>query len=171
MRHACRATGLGVALAALTLSAACTSASPEEKAAAELSAAATADPGEYGSPVNPSLPNPTDVATDDPVTVAPTDDGEVFITYAQWSNDTSAIEVGGYVAGVIEDDGTCTLTLTRGEVVVTGTVAGTPNASSTSCGGLSIPGNQLGTGHWNAVVTYDSSTSHGSSETVDVEVP
>lgn len=170
MRHACRATGLGVALAALALTAAC-SASPEEEAAAELSAAATADPGVYGEPVNPSLPNPTDVATDAPVEVAPTEDGEVFITYAQWSNTTSAVEVGGYVAGVVEDDGTCTLTLTRGEVVVTGTIAGTPDATSTSCGGLTISGDELGTGHWNAVVTYDSPSSHATSEPVDVEVP
>lgn len=171
MRHASRATGLGIALVGLTLTAACT-ASPEEQAAAALSAAATADPGEYGSPVNPSLPNPSNVATDEPVSApSPADDNDIFITYARWSNAIGAVEVGGYLAGIIEDDGTCTLTLTRGEVMVTGTVAGTPDASSTSCGGLTIPGDQLGTGHWDAVVTYDSSTSHGSSETVDVEVP
>src|SRR3569833_4255032 len=125
MTHACRATGLGFALITLTMTAACTSSPDKEvQAAAELSAAATADPGEYGSPVNPSLPNPTNVATDEPVTLAPTDDGDIFITYAAWNNDTSAGEVGGYLRGIVEDNGTCTLTLTRGEVVVTGTVAG-----------------------------------------------
>src|SRR3954466_12694503 len=110
MRHAFRAFGVGVALAATVVTTACSS-SPEEKAAAALSSAATAPPGAYGSPVDPSLPNPTGVATDEPVEVAPTDDGKVFVTYAQWSNDTMGVEVGGYLAGVVEDDGTCTLTL------------------------------------------------------------
>ena len=56
-----------------------------------------------------------------------------------------------------------------GEATVTGPAS--PDASSTSCGGLSIPGSDLGPGVWSAVVSYESGSSRASSDPVEVEIP
>jgi hypothetical protein len=170
-----RAVLLGASAMAVTATAACSSASPAEQAAASssaaLSAAAEAAPGTYGEPVDPLLPNPTDVATDAPVPVASTGASRVSIVYADWTTTSGAVEVGGFVGGVVESDGTCTLTLTQGSTSVTASLPGEPDATSTSCAGLEVPGAQLAPGTWTAVVTYESSTSRGESPAVEVQVP
>ena len=47
---------------------------------------------------------------------------------------------GGYVSGVIEDGGVCTLTLTQGSSSVTVEGPAMPDATTTVCGGLVVPG-------------------------------
>ncbi|MGY1804692.1 hypothetical protein ACI78T_15535 [Blastococcus sp. SYSU D00922] len=165
-----RARLLGALLIATAPAAACSLSdgpSDEER----IAAAATAAPGEYGEPVDPSLPMPSDVATDTPVSPGPATDARLFVTYSGWNAQSGAVEVGSYLPTAVESDGTCTLTLTRGETSVTASTTGTPNVTSTSCGGLSIPGSEVSSGTWVAVVSYESATSSGSSEPVEVEVP
>ena len=178
MRHGWRATGVAAALAALATTAACGSSDPEEAAAASsssaaaaASAAATAAPGSYGSPVNPSLPNPTGVATDSPAPTAGPESADVVITYSGWIDSSVAVEVGAYVAGVAESGGTCTLTLTSGSRSSRAQVSGEPDASSTSCPTMAVPGDELASGPWSAVISYESATTSGQSDPVEVVVP
>jgi hypothetical protein len=123
-------------------------------------------------PADHTVGNPTDVATDPPRTVAPSTKGaDIFITYADWDTQLRAITVGGYLDGIVEDDGTCTLTLTKGGTAVKTSQPGTSDMASTDCAGLSIPRSKLAPGTWTAVVTYRSRTSSGSSAPKEVRVP
>src|SRR3954449_4709954 len=179
MRSARRATGLATALSALVMTAACTSspapaqvaAASSSSAAAALSAAAEAAPGTYGSPANPSLPNPTDVATDAPVPSPTADSAPVVITYSGWTNASVGVEVGAYVSGIAESGGSCTLTLTFGSRSASSRVAGEPDVSSTSCPNMAVAADELSAGTWSAVVSYESASTSGESDPVQVVVP
>jgi hypothetical protein len=168
MHQRCRLAGASAAaLTALSL-AACTA---ESEAEAEASAATPTQSAVYGDPDIPVLPEPTFVATDPPVTLAPTTAGSLFVTYSGWNEDSGAVEVGSYLPDASESDGTCTLTLTKGATSVDVSGSATPDVTSTACGDLTVPGDQLSPGDWTAVVTYESSTSRGASDPVEVEVP
>ena len=117
-------------------------------------------------------PDPDDgqaVVTDEPVVVT-TAEVPVTVTFYGWNPDTKAVEVGGYVTGVVEDGGTCTLTLTKGATTVTGSTKALPDASTTACGAVAVPGNKVGAGTWRAVLSYSSDGHTGTAEAVDVEV-
>lgn len=90
------------------------------------------------------------------------------ITYAGQYGDT--IEVGAFVPSIIENNGTCTLTLSKDTVTKTVTVSAVNDASSTDCPVMSIPNNQLTSGKWSAKVSYSSPTAEGVSEPRDIEV-
>ena len=126
------------------------------------------------TPVAPDEPNPSSgqtVATDEPVAVeTQTAAVPVVLTYSAWSAADRQVIAGGYVTGVIEDDGVCTLTLTQGSASVTVEGPAMPDASTTVCGGLVVPGSQLTAGTWQATLTYASSTHHGTSASAPVEV-
>jgi len=109
------------------------------------------------------------VATDTPVVVT-TEDVPVVVTYYGWNATAKDVEVGGYVEGVVEDGGVCTLTLTKGASTVRGDKSAVADASTTSCGELQVPGDAVSAGTWQAVLTYASAGHTGTSETVDVEV-
>jgi hypothetical protein len=109
------------------------------------------------------------VATDEPV-VATGSVVPVIVTFHGWDPGAELVEVAGYVAGVIEEGGSCTLTLTRDGQTVTGTSEAVPAASTTDCGGVTVPGDQVTDGVWSAVLTYESAAHEGSSEAWDVEV-
>ncbi len=111
-----------------------------------------------------------DVATDPPV-VATGEKVSVTVTYAGWEPSTREVEVGGYVAGISEDGGTCTLTLTKDGRSVTGTKQASADAATTACGAVAVPGGQVSAGTWQAVLTYRSAAHSGTSEPWDVEVP
>lgn len=89
----------------------------------------------------------------------------VVITYL------STTEARGYVSGVFEDGGTCTLTLTKGTTKVSGTSTGISDVNKTTCGPISIQSGQLTSGDWNAVLSYKSDTASGSSTTQSLRVP
>jgi hypothetical protein len=207
MRHGWRVAGLGAALTAVSLTTGCgpfaqdSAAASASSASAAASAAATAAPGTYGSPADPSLPNPTDVATDPPVSAASSTSAAssapstsvassaasspsasatatarvgtaaVITTYSGWVASPAGVEVGAYVAGVAESGGTCTLTLTSGAGSATAEVPAEPDAASTSCPTLTVPGSKLSSGTWSAVVTYESPSISGKSAPVTVVVP
>ena len=141
----------------------------ESTSPASTSAAAQT---EYGLPttVAPET-DPTVVATDPPVTRAPDADSVVMVTYAVWEPASSAVEEGSFVQGVVESGGTCTLTLTKGETVVTESAPAEPDATTTSCGGIAVQGSRLSSGTWSAVVSYESATTSGSSDVTEVAVP
>ena len=141
---------------------------PTPTATATTSAPTTVEPDE-----------PTDEPTDVPTTAHPSPTpspavtlsaATVVITYASWAPETTAVEVGAYAA-VVEGAGSCTLTLRKGEVVRSQTLDALEDVSTTSCGGFLIPGSDLSTGTWSAVVSYTSAQSAGQSNPVEVTVP
>ena len=181
MRYGWRVAGLTAAIATMTTACggsfsgahvASQSASASSASSASVaSVAATAAPGTYGAPVNPSLPNPTNVATDAPVTATPGRNATVVMTYSGWTDATASVEVGALVSGVVESGGTCTLTLTSGVRTATATTRAEPDASSTSCPVLAIRRSELSPGTWSAVVNYKSPSTSGQSKAARVVVP
>jgi hypothetical protein len=109
------------------------------------------------------------VATDTP-SVVTASTVPVVVTYSGWNAAAKQAMAGGYVTGVIETGGTCTLTLTRAGVQVTSQGHARPDAATTACGGLTVPGAKLSVGTWKAVLSYVSATSSGSSAPVDIAV-
>ena len=143
-------------------------------ASSAASVAATAAPGTYGSPVDPSLPNPTDVATDTAAgatTTGPSGAAEVVVTYSGWTDATAAVEFGAYVAGVAESGGRCVLTLTSASESARAEVPAEAESASTSCPNMLIPGSELSPGSWQAVVSYESPSVSGASAPLEVVVP
>lgn len=80
-----------------------------------------------------------------------------FISYAGYSN--SNVEINSYVNGIVENGGTCTLTLTNGSQKVTKQVTGEKDANTTLCPQFVVSG--LAIGEWTATVTYNSATAEG----------
>jgi hypothetical protein len=165
--HDRRRTG-ALSAAVMTLAAVAACSAPDSE---PTSNGSTAAPGTYGSPVNSSQADPTDVATDAPVTAEPGPSLPLVVTFADWDAAAGVVEAAGYVSGVAESGGTCTLTLTRGGSSVTATSAAEPDRSATSCFGLTVPGDRLGSGTWSAVLSYESPASQAESSATEVQVP
>lgn len=169
-----RRAGRLAVCASVALLAACSSSTDEPSSASSLS---TAPPGTYGEPLDTSAPDPTDVATDaaPSTTPAPTSgargEATVQITYFGWNPGSGVVEVGGFVPSVVEEGGSCTLTLTQGAANASASREATANVTSTACGELVVPGDQLAPGTWSAVLSYESDGSSGASEPVEVQVP
>jgi uncharacterized protein YxeA len=89
----------------------------------------------------------------------------VVITYL------SSSEARGYITNVLEDGGTCTITLTKGSSKVTASSTGIMDVNKTTCGPMSISPGQLTSGDWTAVLSYTSSKANGSSAPQKLSVP
>lgn len=112
---------------------------------------------------------PKHVATDTPVPTPSEGRVRVTLTYAGFQMASKTVQANGFAAGIIENGGTCTLTLTQAGSVVTATSTAAADATTTSCGLLeTAPG--LAPGTWRAVLSYSSKSAHGSSEPLDVRV-
>jgi len=94
----------------------------------------------------------------------------VIVTYADAAPGTGDLEVGAYAAAV-DTGGTCTLSATAGGKTVSASIPATPDVSTTSCGGLTVGHDKLGSGTWQVTVTYGSSTLAGTSAPVQVTLP
>lgn len=82
------------------------------------------------------------------------------ITYADRS------VVRGYVPGVFEDGGTCTATATKGSQTKTANSEGFEDFNKTTCAPITI---SLPDGGWSVVLSYNSNTVKGQSETYQVD--
>ena len=105
--------------------------------------------------------NPPDANTSTQKSVKP------LIT--SWGQTSSGVEVSAYVPNVIEDGGTCTLTLTKGDKQVSAKRKGISNVSTTSCGTLFIE-EELSAGTWQATVSYSSTKAKGVSNPIDITI-
>ena len=146
-----------------------TTAAPPSTSAPVTAQAVTVTSRDTGGPVVSTEP-PTSFATDPPYTAAK-GQADVSITYAGWEAAGSTVEVDGYVGGLVEDGGSCTLTLTRGQATATVSADASADATTTDCGPLTVPGSRLSSGTWKAQVAYRSSWTSGTSGTVEVTVP
>lgn len=176
-------------LTAVILLGGCSSEDAAEPGAAGSAAAGVTSPGApagsteaVGVPTTdvtstPPPAEPQDVATDpDPEPSSGSDTGvvpdvEVVTSYAGWDATSGDVAAAGYVTGVVEDGGTCTLTLSRSGQEVVVEAPGLADASTTACGGLEVAGTALAPGQWSAVLAYRSDAASGTAEPVRVDVP
>lgn len=96
----------------------------------------------------------------------------VVVRITTYGQQDGTLSVNGLVSGVVEDGGTCTLSLvavSNGKQVTT-TRTAVADASDTSCGASSVPVSKLSSGDWQATLSYSSSTSEGKSSTTTIEV-
>lgn len=84
--------------------------------------------------------------------------------------DSQDIEANGYITSVIEDDGTCTLTLERQGQKVTKSKQALPDAQGTVCGLLTVERSRLSAGEWSATITYSSAKYQGTSNERKIKV-
>jgi hypothetical protein len=167
-----RRAGRLLLCSSVALLAACSS-SPDEAADGSpvRTAPPTQAPGTYGTPLDTAAPDPTAVATDPAPTTAARGNATVQITYYGWNPDSGVVELAGFVPSLVEEGGSCTLTLTQAGTSATATREATPNVTNTACGELVVPGDELAAGTWRAVLSYESPRSTGASEPVEVLVP
>jgi hypothetical protein len=185
-RPLARRTAWAVAAALLAGSLASCSGSPGTEAGAGTTAASssTASPpapatgatetASSPSPSSTDRPEPTDVATDPPRgdSGPGSSDLYVVVSYAGLEPAGSAVEVAGFVPGLVEDGGRCVLVLGRaGQDDVTVEGDAVADVQTTSCGLLSVPVGQLSPGTWTARLDYRSDGSSASSDDVEVVVP
>jgi hypothetical protein len=110
------------------------------------------------------------VATDPPAEVT---GGNVtpVLGYVDYDAAGRRVEASGFIAGVVESGGTCTLTLVKGPTQVTATTHSEADATTSNCGSLTVPRDKLAPGTWQASLSYASAGSKGTSQPVTVEVP
>ncbi len=96
---------------------------------------------------------------------------QVVLTYVSFDAAGGGVIAGGYEAPVVEDGGTCTLTLTRGGVTVTATSPASADATTSVCDNLTVDRSELAAGTWTAVLGYQSGAAHRQSVQKTVEVP
>lgn len=82
----------------------------------------------------------------------------------------ASIEASAFVSGIIEEGGTCTLTLKNGSKTVTKTSAGATDAKTTRCTLFMFPTKELSAGTWTATVSYESVAAKGTSDPFKFEV-
>jgi hypothetical protein len=92
------------------------------------------------------------------------------ISYLGQDSPGSEIQANGYVPGIIEKDGRCTITFTRNSTYVRDTRTSIDNVQDTSCGLFIIPKAKLTNGTWYVAISYTSSKSSGTSEKATIEV-
>lgn len=90
------------------------------------------------------------------------------ITYADQYG--QQIEVGGFVSGIFEDGGTCTLELQKEGRKVSVKVNSIKGANSVDCPVMSISRTSLEAGQWQASITYSSTNAVGQSQARAIEV-
>lgn len=89
-----------------------------------------------------------------------------FITYAGQFEPQNQIEVGGYVPGIFEEGGVCRATFSQGSSNFSKQVPATQNANSVNCPVIKAARSDFSPkGNWSVVLSYDSKTASGSSET------
>ncbi|MBM7480367.1 hypothetical protein ACFP63_09875 [Oerskovia jenensis] len=136
-----------------------------------------ATPAPPTAPVLPETPGPgaggeDPLAPPAPEPVAPLPAGTVSVTLTFVATDTAAgvIQAGGY-ADVIDDAGVCSLVLTHDGETVRTELPAQPDATTTSCGGFSIPLTGMAPGSWSAVLEFASPTGDGRSDVTQVNIP
>lgn len=94
----------------------------------------------------------------------------VTVTTSGWDATAHQLWVSGFVP-TPEEGGTCTLTVSKGTQSVVARSAATADATTTTCGSVTIDGTRLSPGAWSAVLAYQSPTRAGAAGPVTIEVP
>lgn len=81
------------------------------------------------------------------------------------------IEVRSYVPGIIQDGGTCTIKITKGQSTITRQTASIGDATTTNCGTVNIPRTEFqSTGKWTVTISYTSPTHSGNSAETTLDI-
>jgi hypothetical protein len=97
---------------------------------------------------------------------------EPVIVYAGFDAASSAFGASGYIAGVIENGGTCTFTFTGPSSTETVTSEGAADVSTTSCGNVELDPDAVTSGSWSVSLSYQSDATPAVTSTPStVEVP
>lgn len=84
---------------------------------------------------------------------------------------TGGLMVGGYVEGLVEDDGDCSYLIRRsGGADLNAHTTGVANVDTTSCGSTVIPASQTPAGTYTVILTYVNGKGSASSEPFTVEI-
>lgn len=145
---------------------------PESSGTPSASAVPTSSPKESGQPAAsssaaPSASSSANGASD--LGSAGSDGTMVFLSSADLSADGTAVEMAGFVQGVVADGGTCRYSLAKGKVSQTVEVTGVADVSKTSCPWGSVPLSALASGTWTVTLTYV--PTGAVSQSVAVKVP
>lgn len=119
-------------------------------------------------PSSPSTPNAT---LKPPVETPIAAEVSATITLGAWVPAAGVLEVSGFVAGVLEQEGTCTLSVSMDTLTRTASGPASPNVADMQCGTLSIAGDALAPGSWTAVLSYSSASAKAVSEPLIIVVP
>lgn len=93
----------------------------------------------------------------------------VAISYAEFND--GKLEVRSFIPDVIEGSGTCTVTATKGDIVIKRDSQAFIDASSSQCTPIYIDQSEFSEkGKWRIVVTYKSSSSEGTSESEEISL-
>lgn len=97
---------------------------------------------------------------------------QVNVIISSWGQnpDDKSMEINGFVSGVIENGGTCSLSLKKDNKTVTASRKSIADAQVTTCGLIVIKHAKLSVGTWQAVLRYESPKSRGTSTPINVEV-
>lgn len=96
----------------------------------------------------------------------------VSVTISYVAPTSVGIEAGGYISNILENDGTCTLTLTRGSYSVSATSTGIVDVNKTTCPQIRISNDKIPErGEWSAVLGYSSGKNKGFSDSQKVVIP
>lgn len=157
----------GSATVAATTSNSTLRVAPDGMQAATSASATTAATSSVG-PTGPSAPSANGSSTASSSNQVAS---SVVVTYAGWNASAKQVEVSAYVAGLTTGTGRCVLTLTTsGAPAQTAQNRALPDISTTQCGMLVIPGAQLTSGTWTALVRFTSADSSSTSKPVAVTV-
>jgi hypothetical protein len=154
------------------LLAGCTTGSSTEAAAITTPAGVTTG----AAPVAPPSDIPTWANGDDTSTGVSEDAGgaaadpEVVVSYHEWNSGDSVVEVGGYLNGVIESGGRCSVTLTRAGSTLTGSSVASEDATTTACAVVVVDVPVGSAGEWTGVLRYESDQVETSSAPFTVTV-
>lgn len=96
-------------------------------------------------------------------------DAQLMMTW--WDAGSQGISANGGAYNVIEKNGTCTLIATQGATTRKASRTAIADATTTTCGEITIPRSELGTGNWNIQLLYSSDKASGRSgvETVQID--
>jgi hypothetical protein len=132
-------------------------------------APATKEDKRLNDDIKSNIPASTDSGSDD--NQAAVKVVKPFISaWGQPGGSGSDFQLNGFVDGIVESEGSCTLAMRRNGITVDVTKQSLQNAQNTSCGQMAIAYSKLTPGKWEATLSYSSATSKGSSDPVIVEV-
>ena len=115
--------------------------------------------------------NTTDQGSSNTPAQSPTDTKPVSVGVSFADVIDQKVEIRAFTPSVIEGNGKCTATLTKGSRSVSAASTSFIDSSSSQCRPIYIPVTKFPEkGTWNLIVTYTSPTSKGSSEKIEVSL-
>lgn len=93
----------------------------------------------------------------------------VGTTYAD-VNSNNQLEIRAFIGGVVEGNGTCTATVSKGATTVTASNPAFIDVSTSICEPIYIDKTRFTAGTWSVTVSYSSPDAKGSSEPIEVTI-